>query len=118
MVVRNGPDLTRLQPVAPEPELKRGRTYLLAYVGVMGVQDGIENALYALQCLVYQRGRQDVSLVLMGSGDHLPTLQALTRELQLEDYVNFTGWVDSAEMTRYLCAADIGLCPDPQNGLN
>ncbi|HVB22654.1 MAG TPA: glycosyltransferase family 4 protein [Ktedonobacteraceae bacterium] len=118
MVVRNGPDLTRLQPVAPEPELKRGRTYLLAYVGVMGVQDGIENALYALQWLVYQRGRQDVSLVLMGSGDHLPTLQALTRELQLEDYVNFTGWVDNAEMTRYLCTADIGLCPDPQNGLN
>lgn len=118
MVVRNGPDLTRLQPVAPEPELKRGRTYLLAYVGVMGVQDGIENALYALQRLVYRRGRQDVSLVLMGSGDHLPTLQALAHELHLDNYVNFTGWVESAEMTRYLCTADIGLCPDPQNGLN
>ncbi|HLX40252.1 MAG TPA: glycosyltransferase family 4 protein [Ktedonobacteraceae bacterium] len=118
MVVRNGPDLTRLQPTATDPELKRGRPYLLAYVGVMGVQDGIENALYALQRLVYQRRRQDVSLVLMGSGDHLSTLQALTHELRLDDYVNFTGWVESAEMTRYLCAADIGLCPDPQNGLN
>lgn len=118
MVVRNGPALTRLQPVAPETELKRGRKYLLAYLGVMGIQDGVENALYALQRLVYQRGRQDVSLVLMGHGDHLPTLQALAHELRLDDYVNFTGWVESKEMARYLCTADIGLCPDPQNGLN
>jgi len=118
MVVRNGPDLTRLQPVAPEPALKQGHEYLLAYLGVMGIQDGVENALYALHRLIYQRGRQDVSLVLMGSGDHLPTLQALAHSLRLDDYVNFTDWVESAEMTRYLCTADIGLCPDPQNGLN
>ncbi len=118
MVVRNGPDLTHLQPVAPEPALKRGRKYLLAYLGVMGVQDGVENALYALQRLVYQRRRHDVSLVLMGHGDHLPTLQALAHELRLDDYVNFTGWVESKEMARYLSAADIGLCPDLQNGLN
>ncbi len=117
-VVRNGPDLTHLQPVPPEPTLKRGRRYLLAYLGVMGIQDGVENALYALQRLVYQRGRQDVSLVLMGHGDHLPTLQTLAHELRLDDYVNFTGWVESKEITRYLSTADIGLCPDPQNGLN
>lgn len=118
MVVRNGPDLTHLQPLTPEPALKRGRRYLLAYVGVMGIQDGVENALYALHRLIHQRGREDVSLVLMGNGDHLPTLQALAHELRLDDYVNFTGWVESADMNRYLRAADIGLCPDPQNGLN
>ncbi len=124
MVVRNGPDLThltqltQLQPTTPEPALKCGRRYLLAYVGVMGIQDGVENALYALHRLIHQRGREDVSLVLMGNGDHLPTLQALAHELRLDDYVNFTGWVESADITRYLNAADIGLCPDPQNGLN
>src|SRR5437660_3096686 len=68
-VVRNGPDLKRLQPVPPEPELKRGRPYLLAYIGVMGQQDGVEYALYALHELVHKRKRQDVSLVLMGDGD-------------------------------------------------
>src|SRR5205085_4591390 len=62
-VVRNGPDLKRLKLVAPETELKAGRRYLLAYLGVMGVQDGVEYALYALHDLVYKRGRQDVSLV-------------------------------------------------------
>src|SRR5439155_485483 len=34
-MVRNGPDLRRIRPVTPEPELKRGKPYLLAYVGIM-----------------------------------------------------------------------------------
>jgi glycosyltransferase involved in cell wall biosynthesis len=118
LIVRNGPDLRRLKRVAPETELKRGRAHLLAYVGVMGSQDGIEYALQALHHLVYKRGRQDISLVLMGHGDHLPFLQALAHQLRLDDYVNFTGWVESSEIMRYLSVADVGLTPDPQNGLN
>ncbi len=117
-VVRNGPDLERLKLVTPEPELKKGRRYLLAYVGAMGVQDGVECALYALHGLVHESGRQDVSLVLMGNGDYLPKLQALAHELQLDDYVNFTGWVSGRDVVRYLTVADVGLSPDPRNDLN
>lgn len=119
-VVRNGPDLSRLPEILPEPEpaLKQGRPFLLAYVGVMGMQDGIDYALRALHTLIYTRGRRDVSLVLMGAGDELPALQKLSHHLQLDNYVNFTGWVESQELLRYLSTADIGLSPDPQNGLN
>src|SRR5438876_1375613 len=87
VIVRNGPDLERIKLVPPESELKRGRQYLLAYVGEMEVQDGIDNALYALHDLVYKRGRQDVSLVLMGDGGYAPTLRVLAHELQLDEYV-------------------------------
>lgn len=117
-VVRNGPILDQVKLVIPEPELKRGRRYLLAYVGVMAVQDGVEYTLYAMHELVHKRGRQDVSLVLMGDGDHVPELRALTHELQLDEYVNFTGWIESKDIMRYLTVADAGLSPDPQNGLN
>lgn len=117
-VVRNGPDLERVKLVPPESELKRGRRYLLAYVGVVDVQDGVEYALYALHELVYKRGRLDVALVIMGGGDHLPTLQALAHQLQLNEYVQFTGWSNSQDIMRYLTVADIGLSPDPQNGMN
>ncbi len=118
VIVRNGPDLKRLKLVPPEPELKRGYQFLLAYVGVMGMQDGIEYALYALHDLVHKRGRQDVSLVLMGDGDALPMLKALTHELQLDEYVIFNGWTESKDILRYLSVADVGLSPDPQNGMN
>ena len=117
-VVRNGPDLKHMKLVRPEPELKAGRRYLLAYIGVMSMQDGVEYALYALHDLVYQRGRQDISLVLMGDGDDAPRLQALTHELQLDAYVQFNGWTAGKDIVRYLTVADVGLSPDPQNRMN
>ncbi len=121
IVVRNGPALQKLQRARTtqiEPALKGGREYLLAYVGVINIQDGVENALYALDELVHRRGRQDVSLVLMGGGDYLPVLYKLAHELQLEEYINFTGWTAYEDVLRYLAVADVGIIPDPRNGLS
>ncbi len=117
-IVRNGPDLERIKLVQPEPELKGGRHYLLAYVGEMCIQDGVEYTLYALHDLVHKRSHQDVSLVLMGDGERTSALHALVHELQLDAYVNFTGWLTSKDLVRYLSVADVGLSPDPQNGFN
>ncbi|HZU03198.1 MAG TPA: glycosyltransferase family 4 protein [Ktedonobacteraceae bacterium] len=116
-VVRNGPNLKHMRSVTPEPDLKRGRAYLLAYVGVIDVQDGVEYTLLALHELVHKRGRQDVSLVLMGGGQ-VAALHTLAHELLLDEYVNFTGWTTTDDVVRYLSVADVGLVPDPQNGLN
>lgn len=118
VVVRNGPDLTRFRPVPPDPALKQGRPYLLAYVGIMGVQDGIEYALRALDVLVHRRGRRDIALVLVGDGAHAPALRTLAHALRLDEYVTFTGWVSPAEVARYLSPADVGLAPEPYNALN
>jgi glycosyltransferase involved in cell wall biosynthesis len=117
-VVRNGPCVRHVSRPTPEPELKRGWKYLLAYVGVMGVQDAVDYTLYALHDLVYTRGRRDTSLVLLGDGECAPTLRSLAHELRLDDYVHFTGWVQPDDIARYLAVADIGICPDPQNGLS
>jgi glycosyltransferase involved in cell wall biosynthesis len=117
-VVRNGPDMESFKPVIPEPELKRGRRFLLAYEGVMAIQDGVEYTLYVLHELVYKRGHHDVSLVLIGDGEQAPLLRTLSQRLNLNEYVIFTGWIDKEEILRYLTVADIGLSPDPENGLN
>lgn len=117
-VVRNGPQLERLQRVPAELELKRGRPYLLVYLGAMEIQDGIDYALHALHELVYVHGRQDISLALLGDGGYLPKLKQLAQELCIEKFVFFTGWVGEQDIMRYLSTADIGLCPDPRNGLN
>lgn len=116
--VYNGVDLNRIKRVSPEPELKRGRRFLLAFVGAMEVQDGVEYLLLALHALVHKRGRQDVSLVLMGDGDHAPALRKLAHDLQLDEYVHFNGWTHAKDVVRYLSVADVGLVPESQNGLN
>jgi glycosyltransferase involved in cell wall biosynthesis len=119
-VVRNGPDLAlfngeRSVPDLPFPNRKK---YMLIYVGVMGEQDGVEYALYALYYLVYVYGHKDVSAVFIGNGSSLCELQRLVGQLGLEEYTFFTGWLEKNEIVRYLASADIGLQPDPQNGLN
>ena len=117
-VVRNGPALGDFSRISADSMLKRGYPFLLVYVGGMEVQDGVEYALHAIHELIYIYGRRDVSLALLGSGNALSGLKNLVYELGLKDFVTFTGWVDQGTVIRYLSTADIGLCPDPRNGLN
>lgn len=117
-VVRNGPDLQALQPVQPKPELRRGRRFMLCYLGVMGPQDGVDLLLHAIASLVHQRGNRDVHVALLGFGDAVVSLQRLCTELELDDWVEFTGRADTTMIARYLSTADVGLCPDPKDAFN
>ena len=117
-VVRSGPDTTAMRPVQPRPELRKGRTYLAAYLGIMGPQDGVEVTLHALHRLVKTHGRTDCGLALLGFGDCLEDLKKLAHELELDDFVTFTGRVGPADIADYLSTADLGLCPDPKSPLN
>lgn len=117
-VVRSGPDTTVMRPRDPEPDLRCGRPYLLAYLGIMGPQDGVDIALRALDLLVHEFGRSDVHLALLGFGDSLDELVALSEELRLAEHVTFTGRAGPDTIARYLSTATLGVCPDPLNPLN
>ena len=41
IVVRNGPDLERLQPVEPDPDLMEKGVTLIGFAGEMGVPGGV-----------------------------------------------------------------------------
>ena len=117
-VVRTGPDPDRLKPVAPVPELRRGRRHLVAYIGVMGPQDGVDIAIQVADVVVHELGRDDISFTLMGSGDSWQDLLALRDKLGLEDYVEMTGRVPDETVAAVLSTADVGLSSDPKNPLN
>ena len=119
VVVRSGPSRERFATVRPVDEsLKRGRPLLVAYLGVMAPQDGVDHLLRAAAHLVHVRGRSDVSFTLIGAGDSFDDLRRLCRELSLDGEVEFTGRVPDAEVERVLATADVCVCPDPRNPLN
>jgi glycosyltransferase involved in cell wall biosynthesis len=117
-VVRTGPDAARLRRVDPDPALRQGRQYLVAYIGVMGPQDGVDIVLHAADLIVHGFGRDDVTFVLMGHGDSFDDLVALRDRLGLAPYVEFTGRVPDGLVATVLSTADVGLSPDPRNPLN
>jgi len=117
-VVRTGPDPDRLRRGPACPELRRGRRYLAAYLGVMGPQDGVDIVVRAAGVVVHDCGRDDIAFILIGSGDCLAGLVALRDELRLAGHVEFTGRVSDEVVARILSTADIALSPDPKNPLN
>ena len=117
-VVRSGPDLTRLKQVPPNAALKKGRKYLVGYVGVMGRQEGIDLLLEAVQLIVLQLKRTDIHFGLVGGGTELPAMRRLAKDLGIADYVTFTGRVPDAELLEMLNTADLCVNPDRANDMN
>jgi glycosyltransferase involved in cell wall biosynthesis len=117
-VVRTGPDLRRLRPGEPDPELRRGHRYLVAYIGVMGPQDGVDIVVRAADIVVSKLGRDDIAFTLIGSGDCFDDLVALRDQLGLAGHVEFTGRAPDEQVMRIMSTADAGLSPDPKNPLN
>ena len=102
----------------PNPALKKGRRYLVGYVGVMGKQEGIDLLLQAVQLIVLHLERTDIHFGLVGGGTELPAMQQLAKDLGIADYVTFTGRVPDAELLEMLNTADICVNPDRANEMN
>ena len=117
-VVRSGPSLERMKIGMPHPHLKRGRRFLVGYVGVMGAQEGVDLLLESARILVREMGRGDVHFGLVGGGTSLEALRALAVEKGIAEHVTFTGRVPDAEMLAMLNTADVCVNPDVANDMN
>lgn len=115
-IVRNGVELIRsLVPVEPDQDLRQMGKAIIGYVGVLGVQDGVDYLLRALNYLLRGLGRDDFYCVIIGFGDALEDLKSLARELALQDHVRFTGPIFGEGLRRLLAAADICVDSSPAN---
>jgi glycosyltransferase involved in cell wall biosynthesis len=117
-VVRSGPKASLLSPIEPRPELKRGKKFLVCYLGVMAPQDGVDYLLRSIRHVVDVVKRRDVHFTLIGSGDSFPAVKRLRDDLGLTDFVEMTGRIPDEDVAGYLSTADLCVCPDPLNPLN
>jgi glycosyltransferase involved in cell wall biosynthesis len=117
-VVRSGPNLERLRIVPPEPSLKKGRDYLVGYVGVLGAQEGLNYLLEAARHIIHDLKRSDVQFCIAGGGPELELLKAQAIELDVAGYVTFAGRVSDQELLKILNTADVCVNPDQCNAMN
>jgi glycosyltransferase involved in cell wall biosynthesis len=117
-VVRSGPNLARVRESAPDETWRNGRSHLVAYVGVIGEQEGIDLLLESIRHITSTRQRIDVQFVVMGAGPSLETLKQTAARMCLSEFVTFTGRVDDTTLFKVLSTADVCVNPDRPNAMN
>ena len=117
-VVRSGPSLERLKIIPPVEQWKRGRKFLVGYVGVMGKQEGLNYLIDAAQYIVNDRKREDVHFVCVGGGTELEAIKSYAKEKGVGDYFTFTGRVPDQMLLEALNTADVCVNPDEYNDMN
>lgn len=117
-VLRSGPKLERLRIQEPKPELKKGRKYMVGYLGVIGKQEGIPYLLEAARYIRNELHRDDICYGIVGGGTSLEELKTLSVSMGIDDIVTFTGRAPDDVMLDYLNTADICVNPDEYNPMN
>lgn len=115
-VIRSGPKLDRLRLTAGNEKYKKGRKFLIGYVGVIGEQEGIDLLLESAKYIVDRR--QDVQFGIVGGGTEVEKLKELTKQMGLDQYVDFYGRVDDETMIDVLNTADVCVNPDTPTEMN
>lgn len=118
VIVRNGPDLNKVRPVEPDHDLRQKAGTIIGYVGVLGFQDGLDYLLRALHHLAFDLKRRDFYCVIIGDGAALTSLKTLAAELNIEEYIWFTGLMPIDKVVKYLSSVDICVDPDPSSPYN
>ena len=117
-VVRSGPNLARVRTMPPDEKWKNGRRFLVAYVGVIGQQEGLDLLLKSVRHIKSVRNRNDVHFAIVGGGPELEVIKELAKEMQLSDEVTFLGRVDDPTLFSVLSSADVCVNPDRPNAMN
>jgi len=117
-VVRSGPRLDRLLIGAGDETLKRGRKFLIGYVGVIGKQEGLDLLIGAVSHLVGQIGRRDAHVAVIGDGPELQAAKDLAAAKGVEDYFTFYGRVDDETFLKVLNTSDLCVNSDRYCAMN
>ncbi len=117
-VVRNGPNEAFRPGLVPHPDLTKIEQTIIGYVGIIGVQDGVDYLIRALGELRTSRGRDDFHCVIVGDGPAWQDIQQLACDLDLDEYVTFVGRIPFADVPPYIAGFDICATPDHSNAYN
>lgn len=91
--------------------LGSSKQFLLSYVGRLASEKRPEGLLEIIQHLSLLR--QDILLVIAGSGPMKQELEKQVKDKGLSAYVNFVGFISNEEKFELLAATDIFIMPSP-----
>jgi glycosyltransferase involved in cell wall biosynthesis len=118
VTVYSVPDRLKMMRVEPSVALRAGARIVLGYVGIIGMQDGVDHMVRCVHHLISDHGLNDFRAVIVGDGPALASVRALADELGVSDRIQFTGYLRGKALMEAISTFDIGIIPDPINPYN
>jgi glycosyltransferase involved in cell wall biosynthesis len=92
-IINNGIDLEGFEPNFCEYNLTQKSPIILGVIGRLHKAKGFDNAIEALKILRKESSKK-IILKIAGTGEEIANLQKKIKDLNLEDGVEFLGWID------------------------
>jgi glycosyltransferase involved in cell wall biosynthesis len=113
-IIPGGVDLQRFSPAVDRMEIRRALSIPEEKMILFTVRDleprmGLENLMYAFKEVI--KAVPDSYLILGGQGPLKEQLISLSRELGVEDYVKFAGFIPEEGLADYYRIADVFILP-------
>ncbi|PKQ45749.1 glycosyltransferase [Confluentibacter flavum] len=98
----------------PEKRKKANDKITLLFVGRLSKQKSVHTLLKAVKLLKEQGYQKSIRVLIVGDGDLRFSLESLSKELEIEEIVNFEGQTTNVEP--YFSASDIFILPSIWEG--
>ncbi len=113
-VVHNWIDITRFSTESSGHERRRDVVQIV-FVGWMHEKKGVQFLIPAIKLLA--ESHQNFRLIMCGGGGLFDSLVKISRDLGIERFVDFRGWVKNEEVNRLLNESDIFVLPSLAEGM-
>jgi glycosyltransferase involved in cell wall biosynthesis len=92
------------------------KNFLIMYIGSFSTERGLETAIEAIKHV--KKDIPHAKLLLVGDGKNTQDLKEFAISMQIEESVEFVGWVDFSKVPSYMEASDLNIIPQPSNPAN
>lgn len=101
----------------PSETAKWNEPFTVLYMGVLIKRKGIADLLRAIKSLQDEKRLGNMKVIIAGSGPEEEILKTLNIELQIEDCVEFVGWVDGTQKEKLYQSCQMLVLPSYNEGL-
>jgi glycosyltransferase involved in cell wall biosynthesis len=114
-VVHNWIDISRFSTSREVNRQRQDDIVQIIFVGWMHEKKGVQFLIPAIKLL--SESRQNFRLVMCGGGGLFDSLVQTSRDLGIERFIEFRGWVKNEEVNRLLNESDIFVLPSLAEGM-
>ncbi|RKX91829.1 MAG: glycosyltransferase WbuB [Spirochaetes bacterium] len=112
-VVRSGPDISVVHPYRKNKNFRKGKKYIIGYVGKIDKQDGLSNLVTSVDYLVNQKKFDDFRVLIIGNGTELNNIKRMVSQKELDEYFIFYG-PEYNKKRLFTLLSSVDICIDPQ----